>query len=82
MTEDWITISKARYASLVADQPDATPLALTTSQAAKALGVCQGTIRRWSDTGQLKSIRTPGNQRRFSEESLNAFLQSKAAQTT
>ena len=43
-----------------------SPLGLSTSQAAHALGVSLGTIRRWSDMGYLESYRTPGGQRRFS----------------
>ena len=37
-----------------------SPLGLSTSQAAQALGVSLGTIRRWSDMGYLQSYRTPG----------------------
>lgn len=51
-----------------------SPLGLSTSQAAKALGVSLGTIRRWSDMGYLQSYRTPGGQRRFSAEQIEQFL--------
>ena len=51
-----------------------SPLGLSTSQAAKALGVSLGTIRRWSDMGYLESYRTPGGQRRFSAEQIEHFL--------
>jgi excisionase family DNA binding protein len=51
-----------------------SPLGLSTSQAAEALGVSLGTIRRWSDMGHLKSYRTPGGQRRFSAEHIEEFL--------
>lgn len=51
-----------------------SPLGLSTSQAAQALGVSLGTIRRWSDMGYLQSYRTPGGQRRFSQEQIDAFL--------
>lgn len=51
-----------------------SPLGLSTSQAAQALGVSLGTIRRWSDMGYLQSYRTPGGQRRFSQEQINQFL--------
>jgi excisionase family DNA binding protein len=50
------------------------PLGLSTSQAAQALGVSLGTIRRWSDMGYLESYRTPGGQRRFSSEQIDHFL--------
>jgi len=52
------------------------PLGLSTSQAAEALGVSLGTIRRWSDMGYLESYRTPGGQRRFSHEQINRFVAS------
>jgi excisionase family DNA binding protein len=51
-----------------------SPLGLSTSQAAQALGVSLGTIRRWSDMGYLESYRTPGGQRRFSAEQNDQFL--------
>ncbi len=53
-----------------------SPLGLSTSQAAHALGVSLGTIRRWSDMGYLESYRTPGGQRRFSHEQIEHFLAS------
>jgi excisionase family DNA binding protein len=58
------------------EQPTTTPLGLSTSQAARELGVSLGTIRRWSDMGYLHSYRTPGGQRRFSHEQIEQFLQS------
>jgi excisionase family DNA binding protein len=51
-----------------------SPLGLSTSQAAQALGVSLGTIRRWSDMGYLESYRTPGGQRRFSADQIDQFL--------
>jgi len=54
----------------------ASPLGLSTSQAARALGVSLGTIRRWSDMGYLDSYRTPGGQRRFSREQIEQFVTS------
>ena len=54
--------------------PNGSPLGLSTSQAAQALGVSLGTIRRWSDMGYLSSYRTPGGQRRFSQDQINTFL--------
>ena len=52
-----------------------SPLGLSTSQAAHALGVSLGTIRRWSDMGYLESYRTPGGQRRFSVDQIEQFLE-------
>jgi excisionase family DNA binding protein len=58
------------------EQPITAPLGLSTSQAARELGVSLGTIRRWSDMGYLHSYRTPGGQRRFSHEQIEQFLHS------
>jgi excisionase family DNA binding protein len=58
------------------DQFTGTPLGLSTSQAARALGVSLGTIRRWSDMGYLESYRTPGGQRRFSRAQIEHFIDS------
>jgi excisionase family DNA binding protein len=51
-----------------------TQLAFTSSQAASQLGVSLATVRRWSNDGYLRGYRTPGGQRRFSREQLDAFL--------
>jgi excisionase family DNA binding protein len=56
------------------DRIKSSPLGLSTSQAAQALGVSLGTIRRWSDMGYLQSYRTPGGQRRFSQEQIDRFI--------
>ena len=53
-----------------------TQLAFTSSQAATYLGVSLATVRRWSNDGYLRGYRTPGGQRRFSSEQLDAFLRS------
>ncbi|WP_259313199.1 MerR family transcriptional regulator [Capillimicrobium parvum] len=52
----------------------ANRLGLSASQAARALGVSVSTVRRWSDSGALRGYRTPGGQRRFSREQIDAFL--------
>jgi excisionase family DNA binding protein len=51
-------------------------LGLTTSEAARHLGVSLSTIRRWSDMGYLNGYRTPGGQRRFSLQQLDEFIDS------
>lgn len=40
---------------------------LTVSQVAKLLCIHQQTVRNWDKSGVMKSIRTPGNQRRYRE---------------
>jgi len=57
-----------------------TQLAYTSSQAASYLGVSLATVRRWSNDGHLRGYRTPGGQRRFSREQLDAFLRSLDAE--
>jgi excisionase family DNA binding protein len=52
----------------------ASRLGLSTSEAARHLGVSLSTIRRWSDAGHLQGYRTPGGQRRFTIEQLDEFL--------
>ena len=54
-------------------------LGLSTSEAARHLGVSLSTVRRWSDSGHLVGYRTPGGQRRFTIEQLDAFLDSLGA---
>jgi excisionase family DNA binding protein len=51
-------------------------LGLSTSEAARHLGVSLSTVRRWSDAGHLRGYRTPGGQRRFTVEQLDEFLSS------
>ena len=63
------------------EQISTSPLGLSTSQAARALGVSLGTIRRWSDMGYLESYRTPGGQRRFSSEQIEQFIDSLQRQS-
>jgi excisionase family DNA binding protein len=55
-------------------RPGSRQLGLTTSQAARELGVSLSTVRRWSDMGYLRGYRTPGGQRRFSRDQIDAFL--------
>ncbi len=51
-------------------------LGLSTSEAARELGVSLGTVRRWADLGYLRAYRTPGGQRRFSVEQIESFVRS------
>lgn len=56
-------------------------LGLSTSEAARHLGVSLSTVRRWSDMGYLRGYRTPGGQRRFPVEELDEFVASLEART-
>jgi excisionase family DNA binding protein len=55
---------------------------MTLGQAAKYLGVAQSTIRKWSDTGQVPAIRTPGGHRRYRQRDLDVFLDRSRPGTT
>jgi excisionase family DNA binding protein len=62
--------------SFTAGPQATTGLGLTTSQAARHLGVSASTIRRWSDDGYVRCYRTPGGQRRFAVTELEKFMRS------
>jgi excisionase family DNA binding protein len=51
-------------------------LGVTSSQAARYLGVSLATVRRWTDAGYVSCYRTPGGQRRFAREQLDEFITS------
>jgi excisionase family DNA binding protein len=72
----WFTNLAETHEIGVMNSATSSPLGLSTSQAARALGVSLGTIRRWSDMGYLDSYRTPGGQRRFSRGQIQDFVTS------
>lgn len=45
-------------------------MSLSIGETAKILGVSVKTVRRWADSGKLKSIRSPSNHRRFNLEDI------------
>ena len=47
---------------------------ITLGQACKLLGVNESTLRRWADAGHVRSFRTPGGHRRFSEDDLRVLV--------
>ena len=47
------------------------------SEACNILGVKEGVLRKWADTGKLNSIRTPGGMRLFDLASINPKLKTK-----
>jgi excisionase family DNA binding protein len=47
---------------------------ITLGHACKVLGVNESTLRRWADAGHVRSFRTPGGHRRFSEEDLRHLV--------
>ena len=52
---------------------------ITLAQACRVLGVNESTLRRWADAGQVRTFRTPGGHRRFSEADLAALTASGPA---
>jgi excisionase family DNA binding protein len=47
---------------------------LTLGAASELLGVSESTLRRWADTGEVRSYRTRGGHRRILQEDLNHIL--------
>ena len=62
--------------STISDRQETSQLSFTSSEAARYLGVSLATVRRWTDAGHIACYRTPGAQRRFSREQLDAFIDS------
>ncbi|MBN1262450.1 MAG: helix-turn-helix domain-containing protein [Anaerolineae bacterium] len=50
---------------------------MSLTEAADRLGVHPGTLRRWSDDGEIRCTRTPGGHRRFREEDVQTFLNAR-----
>ena len=48
-------------------------------ETARRLGVTPDTIRRWEKAGRIRSVRTQGNQRRFTETEIRRLLQENQA---
>jgi excisionase family DNA binding protein len=53
---------------------------LTTAEAARRAGVAPSSVRRWSDSRSLASVRTAGGHRRFRRVDLEVFLRALATQ--
>ena len=47
---------------------------VTLTDACRLLGVSPSTVRRWADTGMIRTFVTPGGHRRFSKAGLDALL--------
>jgi excisionase family DNA binding protein len=50
-----------------------SPTWLSLDEAAKRLHVHPGTLREWADKGRIRTFRTPGGHRRFSESDVSAM---------
>lgn len=47
---------------------------VSTTQAAKLLGVARGTVQRLVDIGKLEAIKTPGGHRKIALQSIERML--------
>ena len=54
---------------------------ITTSEAAKILGVTSRTVRNWASEGKLPCTYTEGGHRRFSAAEVQSFLEQKSTHT-
>jgi excisionase family DNA binding protein len=54
--------------------PSKSPDWLSLSEASAVLGVSPATLRRWSDSGRVRSFTTPGGHRRFARSTLERLL--------
>ena len=59
-----------------ASEPVQTPRLLNVGDAAAYLGVSAASLRKWSNEGLVGTYRTPGGQRRYSVDDLDAFVRS------
>lgn len=50
---------------------------LTLGQACRVLNVDESTLRRWADSGQVRTFRTPGGHRRFADTDVRAIVQGR-----
>jgi excisionase family DNA binding protein len=53
------------------------PAWMSLTEACALLGVSPSTVRRWADTGMVRSFVTPGGHRRFSRAGVEALLPNK-----
>lgn len=47
---------------------------LTPAEVARMFHVDPKTVTRWASSGKIRSVRTPGNHRRFYESDIRALL--------
>lgn len=52
---------------------------LSIAQASELVAVDQSTLRKWADSGRVRSFRTPGGHRRFFRDGLTAMTEQRAS---
>lgn len=53
---------------------------VTLTEACRMLGVSPSTVRRWADTGMVRTFVTPGGHRRFSRPGIEALLPARPSE--
>jgi excisionase family DNA binding protein len=53
---------------------------ITLTEACRMLGVSPSTVRRWGDTGMVRTYVTPGGHRRFSRPGIEALLPARPSE--
>lgn len=48
---------------------------ISTGQAARRLGCCHATVRRWCDSGKLSHWKTPTNQYKVAQHDVEAIIE-------
>ncbi|HEU4521892.1 MAG TPA: helix-turn-helix domain-containing protein, partial [Thermoanaerobaculia bacterium] len=59
--------------SAIAAVPNRHHVLFTSAEAARVFRVGVSSIKRWTDEGELESVRTPGGHRRYTAEALRRF---------
>ena len=69
--------------STVTDMTDSngyrTPVLIPIGEVARLTGVTIATVRNWDKAGKLTAVRTPGGQRRFRLEDVQAIIADRVA---
>ena len=72
------TFSAVQEASTSTPLPLPSDRWLTLGQACRVLNVDESTLRRWADSGQMRTFRTPGGHRRFAESDVLAIMNGRS----
>lgn len=72
----WVVLGDMRgyTPALAAERGDPDVTWVSLSEACRLLGVSTSTVRRWADSGIVRTFVTPGGHRRFSRQALESLL--------